>query len=616
MRKQPYLILLCSLALLAISCSKGDKEQSQQAEDKTTIDIAYYVGDEDTVEKYATAEHADICPVMVMAKDGAVLIGYRYADNNVFLFQDAKEHERWIMSAGEKNIVFTSVEPDSDGRFPIAFLNAEEELNTMFFGYMWEWGEYEYVGEMSLGIEDIPTKAAYNFGDDIRQIIKKDLYDKLSSAGGVDELEFLNWGGIPMGDFIKDVMTVGSIGNLVLADGAGTEFREDVVNTAESQFTDWATGKVQGVILNAIPCPLVRNLAKYGLKKLEKAIAGDSYVEREPDEDEIDSEIIYPVFSRMISIEETDVWEIPEERNPFSLSVSVSDIGENRATFSGKSSYNSDEYGHAYDAPIEQGYMYKRVRDGRETYVQSENMASVSVELETGTKYVVSSYVRTISGKIWYSSNHKRFYTKGARLEFSPVSDFGFGPDGGEQSITVTVSDDAIWRIKSSPSWCKVSATSNTITVSVGQSNKDREGEIVVETTSVYKETKSAKLLVSQKDFNWNNTKWKMTGWYIYGSGSKQKETTEAEFKNINKGYSEPDGSSGEVKYYVNGKGQAIMEVKSYSNSAPCWDEVYTFTRTGPTTATCVLDGTHLQAGWSAPVTIKVTGEYDCVLIQ
>ena len=187
--------------------------------------------------------------------------------------------------------------------------------------------------------------------------------------------------------------------------------------------------------------------------------------------------------------------------------------------------------------------MYAKASDGEKHYVVSEGMSPKVITLEPGTQYYAFAWVHTLSGKDWLSERANSFYTRGTRLSFSPFSALGFNHDGGSEITNVVVSDGGTWRIVESPSWCKVSTTPTSITVAVPSTKSDREGYIQVETTSVYGETESSNIYVSQKEINRDNYICSLSGtascdlrtysWTSSHNGIWENETTKHEENNV-----------------------------------------------------------------------------------
>ena len=603
----PVLTLFLISFSVLISCKK--ENDNVIVDNKCEVSIAYLVRDDKPKE---------FSPILAYSCDTESIVQYfspEYPDINVFRYE--KNGEEIIMLASDDNLVIAPID-DYDGN--IYILNAAEGLNTLFYGTYN--GQFKLCGEIPLEIEEISTKSSYNYGDEYREIIKHGLFDKLASEGGKigDAMSIATFGTCHAGDLFSSLTRLYSIvGTLGLANGAGSDYQEEAVNTVEAYYTDIVKGLAQKAILKLVPCGL-RTIAGWTLKVCEFGISSftdtDKVSVSEEDIDVSQEEYITPVFYRMKSLNSLANWEVmPEDRNPFLLTMEVSNIGETSARFSGSSSYRNSGYTQAQDAVIEQGYMYVKVRDGEQMYLPSEGMASKEVTLSKGTHYQAYAWIHTLAGKDWLSVA-KSFYTRGAVLSFSPFSELGVDYNGGVVSTNVIVSDGATWKIVGSPSWCSISINENAISVSVQKSTSNREGRIDIETTSVYGEKTTESIFISQKQYNWDNTSWKVKGSYKWSDSSKSEPLEyEVMFRNISSSYTE----SG-YRYYINEQGQAVRE---YEESNPYYPnlkhvEIETYTRTGPTTAIMVATGYEQNPNPFTGEIIQreLQGEFQCSIIN
>ena len=611
--------LLLLLALSSVSCSKWKKDKEDYS-NPVEMTLAVYAG-EDLPGKFA--------PVAVFENSGYAITEFYspdFPETNVFLYMDGDESDKSVIIATDNNIVFSSFDNPSE----CFILNFDEGYYTLFFATIGDDGSVEITGSTSLEIEEPTTKAAVEWGDGIRRTIKEKLIDQLAQKGSAlaDVVDAVTFNTLPIGTIINGLTTYATItANIVLADGAGDIFKEEVAETVKMQIADFAAGQVEGAVvkmlgvkLNLSRCymyDLVTNWMLMAAKKVLSDVDWDSIDITAKEKASANEDYIYPVFLRAKRMSNAGEWTVlPEETNPFSLSVYVEDVGEDSAVVGGKSDYKYDGYTHAYDAVLEQGFVYYNASDKTPKYVTSSYLSKVTLSLSPGTAYYVQAYIRTITGKEWYSSACP-FTTRGAILEFYPYDEFGFSMDGGEETTNVRISDGGSWRILDSPKWCKVKKEDMSITVSVGESKKEREGEIVVETTSKYGEHKSASIRVSQQDAKWDNTKWSLKGWIEYdaqvaGGYSRSEAEGELEFKMISKGYSE-HSEGWDAYYYINEDGQAC--VKESDSNPYTYDLTYVLTRTSPTTAHCVLTG-HLLLYVFKEIRYEVYGEYECQLVQ
>lgn len=591
------------------SCKK-EVNNNVVVDNKSEISIAYLVNSDKPKE---------FSPILAYYCDAESLVQYylpEYPDINIFRYE--KNGEKVLLYACDENLIIAPINDDGSN---IYILNAAEGLNTLFYGTYN--GQFELCGEITLEIEEISTKSSYNYGDEYRAIIKHGLFDKLASEGGKigNALSVATFGKCHAGDLFSSLSKLYSvIGTIGLADGAGSDYQEEAIHTVEGYYTDIAKDLAQKAVLSLVPCDL-KTIAGWTLKVCEGFLTSETVSEGDITVSEEDiyasqEEYITPVFYRAKSLHPLENWEvIPEERNPFSLTIEVSNIGETSARFSGSNTYRNIGYTHAQDAIIEQGYMYVTVSDGEKNYLASEEMASKDVALSKGTHYHAYAWVHTLSGKDWFSVA-KSFYTRGAILSFSPFSELGVDHNGGVVSTNVIVSDGATWKIVESPSWCSISIKENTISVSVQKTQSDRDGHIDVETTSVYGEKTTASIYISQKQYNWDNTSWNVKGTYKWSDSSKTWPLEyEVTFRNISSSYTE----SG-YKYYINEQGQAVRE---YEESNPYYSnlkhvEIETYTRTSPTTAIMVATGYEQNPNpfTGEAITRELHGEYQCSIIN
>lgn len=571
------LTLLIELSLLSSCKKEGD---NIIVENKCYVSIAYLANDDKPKE---------FSPILAYSCDTESLVQYYSPEfSNINVFRYEKNGERIIMLASDENLVIAPINNNGEN---IYILNAAEGLNTLFYGTFD--GQFKLCGEIPLEIEETSTKSSYNYGDEYREIIKHGLFDKLASKGGKigDAMSIATFGMCHAGDLFSSLSRLYSIiGTLGLANGAGSDYQEEAINSVEEYYTDIIKDISQKAILKLVPCGL-QTIAGWTLKVCEFCISSFTDTDTISEEDMYVSqeEYITPVFYRIKSLSPLNNWEVvPEDRNPFLLDIKVSNIGETSALFSGTSSYGSSGFTHAQDAVIEQGYMYFKVKDGEKTYLPSEGMASKEVSLSKGTHYQAYAWVHTLAGKDWYSVA-KSFYTRGAVLSFSPFSEMGLDHSGGVVSTNVIVSDGATWKIVGSPSWCSISINENAISVSVQKSSGDRDGRIDIETTSVYGEKTTASIYISQKQYNWDNTSWRVEGTYKWSDSSTSWPMKfEVTFRSISSPYTE-----GGHKYYINEQGQAVREYEEINPYYPNLKhvEIETYTRTGPTTARMVLTG-------------------------
>ena len=499
---------------MLFSCSKDNGNQIETEPDSVNATIAYYVKND---------TQAQAGPLYMTEIDGAIMALYtspKMPDCDVVFFQDSQTQERTIMMLSNENIFFIPM--DAKGyKVQISAFGREEGFNTLLIGeYNTRTGKFTQTGSYPTGVETLQTKAEVDDFDWVRRSFKEGLVDPL--FGNVSLL----CAAIPkVGSILSHGYKTAHIMALhSLLDGAGTvlgdEIKQTAIKTAFPSALD-AIQKVAGaeeenqrlativLILDLMPYSSKDLVSRQVFRYSEKEKGGAFPIDEEyisSGTSSLGSSILGQADYYYNSV--TTPSFLPSAKTPFILSFSVSGIGEDTATFSGSCSATS-EYGGAAEVLVEQGFKYIRERDGYETYVKSEGLGSKSVWLSPATSYMAMTYVKTLSGKEWYS-NAVRFFTKGTTLEFSPLESFIFSYESGEQVTNVRVGDGATWEVKSAPAWCTVHYSNTDIRVSTQKGGSERSGEIVVETTSPYGEKESASLPVVQKSLSWDGSVWEM----------------------------------------------------------------------------------------------------------
>lgn len=485
-------ILLAIAASATLSCSKVQEEK-----DLKHMTLAYLA------VKELPAEPG---PILMAEIEGDVLAMYddpEQPDCGLFYFQDAATRNRLLMLTGEKNIFFIPAE-NTGNTVQIAAFNQEEGLENILVGnYNVRTGAFELTGSYPTGFSNASTKnGSYNYGDDIRRLFKRQVLDEIADKGSElgSVLSACLPKYLPVGNMLSSLCrTISVVGLAELKRDAGTDLGDEI----DRSFVKIGLGTAIDLMPYSDKAAILRQVYRFS----EKALTGDF-----PSESDIESKS-GPMSSMFMwqadrfypGVQNVEV--LPEGPNPFIISFNVSNITRQGATFSGSSSARSGYTG--VDAAMwEQGFKYVRERDGWDSSVRSEGLASTTVYLSEASAYVASAYVKTMGGKE-YTSNAVRFVTRGTRLDLGAVA-FAFGRGGGSAGTEITIGDDATLKVISAPSWCKVQYSTTSLECTVEKGYTDREGSIVLETTSPYGEKDTASIAVIQVADPWDGTMWNL----------------------------------------------------------------------------------------------------------
>ena len=176
----------------------------------------------------------------------------------------------------------------------------------------------------------------------------------------------------------------------------------------------------------------------------------------------------------------------------YDVSIGVSDVTTNSAVLNGSF---KEIYGGA--AIIKMGY-HLIGPDGEED-IEAFKLSSKLVNgLKPGTTYRVYAYLssaNTPSGK--FTSETVSFTTKDVEFSVSPTS-VHFGPEGGESSVKVTISEGITWSVTSKPSWISVVEAPATLNIRCDKTKEKRSGTIVVSAQISNEETLTQTISVTQ----------------------------------------------------------------------------------------------------------------------
>ena len=158
----------------------------------------------------------------------------------------------------------------------------------------------------------------------------------------------------------------------------------------------------------------------------------------------------------------------------YRVEVKVSDITSTAVTLSG--SYKEIYPGASV---VQMGYQLKGP-DG-ERFIEAWDLKAIHItDLKPGSKYTV--YARLLSASGTFKSEPVSFTTQEEGFSLS-TTEVEFEAEGGEEFVKVEASKDIEWNIINKPSWINVKKASDGFTISVGNTDKEREGNITVSVT-------------------------------------------------------------------------------------------------------------------------------------
>ena len=513
MKRNLLFVLLALLSLAA--CSKN----------ATTVESAGAA----TLVCYCKSDNpTEAGPILMYEHNNSVLAQYydpEWGDNVIYLFHDAETGKELIMLSDENSILFIPADATLNHIESAAITFDYDTPYLMYGDFNAKTGSFIPEKWIPIEVETVLTKRGYNFGDSIRRSALNDFVLKFKDANffkGCDSFLPANMRPGTMMTYIMQTITLAGMNVLMQTAGEDLqgEIREKQVEVATEffieDFVDAATNGLAGVskgktkllvsmLSFANPAGIAVQTYRYIKKAATGAFPSDD-LEVTTGSSLLTSNVVGQ--SRRLSPGlSTMAVKMPESESPFILSFNVSNITKTSATFSGSSSAGSG-YGHAADVVLEQGFKYTEKRSGTTHYVQSSGLGSKTVDLKPATAYSAVAYIRTLSGKDWYSKAVD-FISRGALLELSPYNSFGFTLEGGEKETGVTVGDGASLKITNPLPWCKVNYSDGVLTVSVKKSMIERSGSFTLETTSPYGETESISVPVNQFSMlEWDGTSW------------------------------------------------------------------------------------------------------------
>lgn len=173
---------------------------------------------------------------------------------------------------------------------------------------------------------------------------------------------------------------------------------------------------------------------------------------------------------RLLTMPIPDLTKQPNYR----VEVKVSDITSTAVTLSG--SYKEIYPGASV---VQMGYLLKGP-DG-ERFIESWDLQTTRItDLKPNSQYKV--YARLASASGYFLSQTVIFTTEEEGFKLS-TTEVEFDADGGEEFVKVEASKGIEWNIINKPSWTTVKKASDGFTISVGNTDKEREGNITVSVT-------------------------------------------------------------------------------------------------------------------------------------
>ncbi len=158
----------------------------------------------------------------------------------------------------------------------------------------------------------------------------------------------------------------------------------------------------------------------------------------------------------------------------YHVEVKVSDITSTAVTLSG--SYKEIYPGASI---VQMGYLLKGP-DG-ERFIESWDLQTTRIsDLKPNSQYKV--YARLSSASGYFLSKTVIFTTEKERFKLS-TTEVEFDVDGGEEFVKVEASKGIEWNISDKPSWTTVKKASDGFTISVGETENEREGKIIISVT-------------------------------------------------------------------------------------------------------------------------------------
>ena len=364
---------------------------------------------------------------------------------------------------------------------------SDEGLRLAICDMNWETGEFTINRETF--IEEGGTRASRGDMDFAYELTDKLLLDIGSRVETLGDI-----GGVLNLPVIGEVTSVFKLVGLSAA--RFLLWQDDPEKLSEVQ-EETVTDATVGFFANVLPSPLKR--LWHGCSLATRWGGGNWWSETGPnvseeDLNEGDSNDYVHLRVRHLSdianSSQDEVEEWVEAKPKYIVKMSVSNVGETTATFSGSYRPSDDN-----PTPIwDMGYVLKGP-EGERT-ILSQEMGTVNLtDLRPGSEYTVYAFVRTLFGT--HTSPIQKFYTDG-KIEVTPTS-ITFDYTGGTKGVAVTVGPNMTWDVTSMPGWCNMDGKADgSFWVKAGPTKESRQGTIVITATMANGQTRTASVSVSQ----------------------------------------------------------------------------------------------------------------------
>lgn len=592
------IIAILIAALFTTMCSKHDS-LSINEDEAIKMEVSFLTGC-DTIQS-PTARLVinllDFSLIEIYDPNNKDILSYHYMDSYT--------GQSLMIMVSTENIVITEFDPISGKKGDTALVSSiRNGLNRLDLCKV-DWRKETFDIEMSVALEEsspeLKTKAD-EFDEEIRETLVKHFStfsEKISDLG--NEISFL--GPIANGaTIVCDIYTYYAIPTIQasLHENEPAKQEEIINKAAISYVMDFITDRIY---IKGLTIPMSLSQVLFILKKTSNILPdlewtlSKNYEEYEEGEESVQ----YYMFTSnkcITSSINTIVQELPDD-DTFTLTVSVSNITETSADVSG--SYNLSVGSGGYY--IDMGICYYPEGSSSKQYISSTDLKTVTINgLTEATSYEATTYIKTLATT--YSSLAASFTTKGIRFNTSK-SELSFDAKGGTEHIDITIGDKSTWEVTAAPKWCTTKVDKNSLTVSVKDSDKEREGEIVLTCTNMYGESENHLIGINQNQIGWDGTSWTFNGEISFTSGSGRDSYTET-FPLENMQLNIIDVAQNDFRLIMEGDEDYINEIYldndknlilkqsmngKYNGVKVNGAIVYTFTRTGESTASGVISG-------------------------
>ncbi len=494
MIKKHLSIILSAVLILFASCSKDDNDEPAlpTSEEPAEVSITILKGP----FTFDTPQ-----PRMVIESGSWSVIEYRtngaeHDEMTHFHFLNPDYNASFVVSGNDKGAIF--YEYDTITRKPSSEVYITHESDAYLIVSLctmnWQTMTYDVISESVVTKGTNNASSRGTFGDNIRNIfirhldnLSKDIRDGCQKASWIPGIN-----GLSMLSSVWTDIAIPLEKHMLLND-----LPEDTDEIADEIILD--SGK--HMVVSIIPAP-IQSLIDKTIDAIDEYYDSISSHFRPSEEDIYESIGIVTNISNM----SYPVIEANERYIPaYKVNLTVTGISETSAVLNG----SFDPLGTTYPSISSMGYEVTGTDDYREN-IPSDFGHSITINgLTPGTEYRVSAYL--------YSKGRKyertiRFFTD-ISLSIYPSS-LLFPLKGGSKGVVLSTPSSILksWEITSKPKWCKIEKAATSFFVDVEESNKEREGEIIVTANLLSGKTYTASLPVAQKKAAWDGTKWNCTG--------------------------------------------------------------------------------------------------------